>query len=124
MTLIEVIVAIAILTGATLGFAAFATRFMHSTTESQVRTTAVQLAADRLEQVKGAPSYKDLEADYKGLETDPEGYTGYTRETLIEHVGGDPTDPTIKDDYKIVTVIVTARGLPTPVRETTVISNY
>jgi hypothetical protein len=121
MTLIEVIAAIAILTGATLGMAAFAGKFAHVTGQNDARDMAVQLATDRLEEVKEATVYANIEADYKGTENSIPDFPRFTRETLVKHVGGGSTD---KVDYKIITVIVNGPGLETPIRKTTIISNF
>ncbi|MBX6331214.1 MAG: hypothetical protein IRY91_05145 [Gemmatimonadaceae bacterium] len=121
MTLIEVLAALTILTGATLGMAAFVGRFAHATGENEARDTAVQLATDRLEDVKGDPVYANIEADFKGTESSISGYPGYTRQTLVQHVGGTSSSNV---DYKIVTVIVKGPGLDEPVSKTTIISNY
>ena len=50
MTLIEVILAIVILSGAMLGLANFGRKFQHATSESSSQTLASDLAAQRLEQ--------------------------------------------------------------------------
>ena len=121
MTLIEILAALTILTGATLGMAAFTGRFAHATGQNEARDTAVQLATDRLEKVKDEPIYANIEADYKGTESSIANYPGYTRETLVEHVGGTASSNV---DYKIVTVIVNGPGLDAPISKTTIIANY
>jgi type II secretory pathway pseudopilin PulG len=121
MTLIELIAAFTIFIGATLGMALFAARFAHATGENQARDTAVQLAIDRLEDVKDAPLYANIEASYARTESPVAGFPGYTRQTLVQHVGGGSSDLV---DYKVITVIVNGPGLPGPIRKTTIISNF
>jgi prepilin-type N-terminal cleavage/methylation domain-containing protein len=122
MTLVEVVVSLVILAGAVLGMGIFVTRFSRSVTDASIRTTADQLAADRLEEVKGATRYTQIDTLFAGItEANPQGYTGFTRRTLVKRIGGAPSDI---DDYKIITVIVTTSALPKPVSKTTIISVF
>lgn len=84
------------------------------------RERAVQAAVERLEEVKTGSPYDSLNARYARIETDPPGYTGLTRETLVSRIGGVQD----KFDYVIITVDVTSERLPKPVRKTTVISRF
>ena len=121
MTLIEVIVALVILAGAMLSMGSFVTSFVHNVALSNVRTIALELASDRIEDVKAAGDYDNLEAVWSGTESPVASYAGYTRQTLIQLVGGGLSD---LDDYKLITVIVSAPGLTTPVKKTTAITRY
>ena len=49
------------------------------------------------------------------------GYPKFTRQTLVERVGGGPTDLV---DYKIITVLVSTPALKIPVKKTTIISDF
>jgi prepilin-type N-terminal cleavage/methylation domain-containing protein len=120
MTLIEIMVAMAILTGAMLGMGSFVVNFVREVSTTNVRTTAGQLVADRLEQVKTAPRYVDID-NYATTETTIAGFPRYSRQTLVKQVGGG-----VKDlwDYKIVTVIVNAPALSKPMRKSTVIAAF
>jgi hypothetical protein len=73
--------------------------------------------------VKAATQYSTIDSLYartegRGTIT---GYPKFTRQTLVQRVGGGPTDLV---DYRIVTVIVMAPPLRTPVRKTTIISDF
>lgn len=120
MTLIEVIVALVILTISVLSMSTFVQRFIRSVTESNVRTTAGELVADRLEVIKGAGNYATLEASYIATENPVTGFPGYSRQTMIQRFGS----TTAAFDYKVVTVLVTAPRLATPLKKTTVIAAY
>ena len=120
MTLVEVIVALVILAGAMLALARFIGTFSRTVNDSSVKSEAVQLAAQRLEMVKALPRYSDLDS-VAGTERTVAGHPGFTRETLTRRVGGAARDD---EDYKIVTVIVSAPALRTPVKRTTVISEF
>jgi prepilin-type N-terminal cleavage/methylation domain-containing protein len=120
-TLVEVIVALAILSGVMLGLGMFSVRLSQATSAARLRVTAAQLAADRLEAAKGAPRYTAIESLYVATEASIAGYPGYARRTWVTRVGGTASD-TI--DYKIVTVQVTNSQMPGNVRKTTVIAPY
>ncbi|MGH7717917.1 MAG: type IV pilus modification PilV family protein [Gemmatimonadaceae bacterium] len=120
MTLIEVMVAMAILAGAMLGMGSFVVNFVREVSTTNIRATAGQLVAERLEQVKTASTYLQVDA-YAGSESSIPGHPRYARQTLIKRVGGAASDVY---DYKVVTVIVNAPGLAKPVRKTTVIAGF
>lgn len=121
LSLVEVIVALVILAGVILGLAMFSVRLAQATSTSRLRITAAQLAADRLEAIKGAPRYTAIESLYVATENAIPGYPQYTRQTWVHRVGGSLAD-TI--DYKIVTVQVTHAQMSGNVRKTTVIAPF
>ena len=120
MTLIEVVVAITILTGAVLGMASFIANFSRTVNAVREQERAGQLATERLEEVKSAAPYDSLAIRYAKVETSIAGYSGLTRSTVIRRVGG----PAAKMDYVVVTVDVQSPRLATAVRKTTVISQF
>lgn len=121
MTLIEVIVAITLLTGALLAMGAFMARFANVNGAMMRRDEANELVADRLEEVKGALVYSAIDSLYAKTETSITSHPGYKRQTLVTRTGG--AAPSLYD-YKTVTVIVTGTGLKTPSKKTTVISVF
>jgi len=121
LTLVEVVVALSILGGVMLTLGNFAVRMSQETSASRIRIEAAQLAADRLEAVKGAVRYSAIESLYVATEGTVSSHPGFTRQTWVSHVGGAVTD-TI--DYKIVTVQVTHAQLAGNVRKTTIIAPY
>lgn len=120
-TLIEVMIAMMITAVVTLGMGAFMVQFIRAVTTANVRATANELVADRLEQVKGATRYSAIDSIYAGIETAIPGFPGFERTTLVNRVGGLPPD---LYDYRIVTVLVSGRSLLVPVKKTTVISSF
>ncbi len=122
-TLVEVVVAMLILGSALLGMALFVSGMAHSATDSRLIGTANELAADRIETIKTSTSYATLGADFQGTETSIPGgdYAGFTRRTIIKHVGGSPTDSV---DYTVVTVLVSDPAISDTVRKTTVIASF
>jgi prepilin-type N-terminal cleavage/methylation domain-containing protein len=121
LTLVEVIVALAILGGVLLALGMFSARLSQSTSSSRIRITAAQLAADRLESVKGSPRYSAIESLWVATEATVPGNAGYSRQTWVKRIGGAVTD-TI--DYKIVTVQVQHSQLAGNVRKTTIIAPF
>lgn len=120
-TLIEVMIAMMITAVVTLGMGAFMVQFIGAVSTANVRATANELVADRLEQVKGATRYSAIDSIYAGTEAAIPGFSGFERTTLVNRVGGLPPD---LYDYRVVTVIVSGRNLPQPVKKTTVISSF
>ena len=122
MTLVEVLVAVTILGGALLWLATYVGQFARTVTDSDARARAAELAAERLETVKGATSYASMDSLYR--EASPATVPGeprFRRQTLIQRVGGGDAD---LDDYRVVTVIITSTLLERPVRRTTVVSDF
>lgn len=121
MTLIEVIIAMVLLTGALLSMGAFIARYANVTGSVARRSEANELVADQLELVKGALVYSTIESLYVKTEPTITGHPGLTRQTLVTHTGG--AAPSLYD-YKTVTVIVNGPGLKSPSKKTTVISVF
>ena len=120
-TLVEVMVAMMITAVVTVGMGAFMAGFVRAVGTANVRATANELVADRLEEVKGATRYSTIDSIYAGTETAIPGHTGFERRTLVRRVGGLPPD---LYDYRVVTVIVSGRNLARPVKKTTIISSF
>ena len=121
MTLIEVIMAVTILAVATLSIAGFMGKFARIVAATDVKNTANELASQRLEQFKNAPRYGAIDTLYPGTQALASPYTGYTRQTLVTHTGGGPTD---LYDYRTITVIVSNPRLSTPIRRSTMIAAF
>lgn len=120
-TLVEVMIALMITAVVTVGMGAFMAQFVRAVGTADVRATANELVADRLEEVKGATRYSTIDSIYVGTETAIPGYGGFERRTLVRRVGGLPPD---LYDYRVVTVIVTGRNLPRPAKKTTMIGSF
>jgi len=121
MTLVEVVVAMMLLGGVLLGLGSFTMQMSQAASRARLRAVAAQLASDRLETVKGAPRYSAIDSMYVATEASVDGHPGYTRQTMVTHVGGAAQDSV---DYRIVTVEVRNAQLPTPVRKTTIIAPF
>jgi prepilin-type N-terminal cleavage/methylation domain-containing protein len=88
MTLIEVIVAMVLLTGALLSMSAFIARYANVTGSVSRRSEANELVADRLEEVKGALRYSAIDSIYAKTEPTIVGHPGLNRQTLVVRTGG------------------------------------
>jgi prepilin-type N-terminal cleavage/methylation domain-containing protein len=117
MTLIEVMIALVILTGALLGMGKFITSFSHATSDGALSSVASDLVLDRLETIKGSTLYASLDA-YAVTETAITGFAGYRRVTLVTRT----LDAT--QDYKAITVTVSNPALSTPVKKSTIIAAF
>ena len=115
------VVALSILGGVLLGLGMFSVRLSQATSAARMRITGAQLAADRMEAVKGAPRYSAVESLFVATEAIVAGNPGYSRRTWVTRVGGQVAD-TI--DYKIVTVQVTNPQMTSNIRKTTVIAPF
>ena len=121
-SLVEVIVALGILTMSLLGFAVIAQRFIRSNADVGTRTLAGDLATTRIEQIKGERNYGTLVGTYNGQVESWGGtalYAGFTRTTYVTRTG-----PNATNDYVTVTVVVSGRGLVPDIRRTTAIAAF
>jgi len=121
MTLIEIMIALAILAAVLLGMGQFAFNFSRVERQTEARTMAVNLAQARLAQIRSSPNYSGLATNFAGTETSISGFPGYQRITTIVHSGG-PL-PTYTYDYTTVTVTVTAPTLASSVAKTVVVAS-
>jgi Tfp pilus assembly protein PilV len=121
MTLVEVIVAMALLSGSLLAMGAYVARYAQVTGSTTIRAEANELVADRLEEVKGALQYSTIEAVYAKTESAIPNHPRFQRRTLVTHTGGIAASVY---DYKTVTVIVTAPALKNPAKKSTIISVF
>jgi prepilin-type N-terminal cleavage/methylation domain-containing protein len=118
MTLIEVMIALVILTGALLGMGRFITSFAHTTSDGSLSSTASDLVLDRLEQIKAYNNYANIAATYAGTEASIPGYPGFTRVTQVLRTN------TATTDYTAVTVSVSNTSMLNPVKKTTIIAAF
>jgi len=117
MTLIEVMIALVILTGALLGMGKFITSFSHATSDGALSSVASDLVLDRLETIKGSTSYATLDG-YAVTELAITGFVGYKRVTQVTRT----IDGT--QDYKAITVTVSNPSLSLPVKKSTIIAAF
>lgn len=117
MTMMEVVVAMSILTVSLIGMAEYGRRYTRTNTNSQVLNQAIDLATARVERVKAERNYTSM--DTLGVtETVIVGYPKFTRvTTIVQTLTG-------AMDYKTVTVRVTHSTMPTAVKKTTAVARF
>jgi len=118
-TLIELVVAIVVLSAGILGLAASTSYMVRAAAVSGLRAEALQDVEGRISQIVMDSRYHQLESVYVGEEADIQGLDGMTRITEIVHT------KTVLDgrvtDYKTVTVSVEGPGLTKPVSRTIIV---
>jgi prepilin-type N-terminal cleavage/methylation domain-containing protein len=119
-TMVEVIVASVILCTALLAMAGFTIRYQQVDANARIVNRAQQAANERLETVRTAQPYPALDT-MATTESSVAGFPGYTRQTIVTHVGGTPTDTV---DYRIVTVRVTTPGVARTVSKTSTVGAF
>ncbi|HTR21864.1 MAG TPA: prepilin-type N-terminal cleavage/methylation domain-containing protein [Gemmatimonadales bacterium] len=116
-TLIEVIMAMTILLVVMMLLAKTTGNTVHVATTTDRQEAAIELAMDRVEQVRTDPVYDSLETRYVATETVFPTLPGVTRVTVINRTGG----PGLANDYKRIEVTVSGRGIaPNVIRTATV----
>jgi prepilin-type N-terminal cleavage/methylation domain-containing protein len=124
MTLVEVMIAIVILSGAMIGLAKFGGQFEHTTATAGDMSLASDLANARIEQVKAFRTYASIVATYNATTQTYVGdpiYNGFTVKTAAVRCAGCPTTT---NDYITVTATVTGRSLVAPIAKTTIIAVF
>jgi prepilin-type N-terminal cleavage/methylation domain-containing protein len=123
MTLVEVILAIVILSGTMLGLGNFARKFQNANTGSTSKALASDLATQRITEVVTYRPYGSIVATYDGTseEITTGAYKGFTRTTTAVRCA---SCPTATDDYVTVTVSVTGNDLTVAVKKTVIIAAF
>ena len=124
MTLIEVMLAVVILSGSLLGLSKFIRQFQHTTSDSTMQYLASDLATQRVEEIKAYTVYSTLVATYNGVVETFVGnpvYNGFTRTTAAVRCTGCPDGV---NDYITVTVTVTGNTLTAPKTKSTIIAAF
>lgn len=125
-SLVEIMVALTILSIIILGLANTTISFLHETTLDTVRVRAQSFADMRVAEVRGYPQYVNLVATFNGTDVPEAGYSRQTQVVRNVTATADCRNPSgcPKNDITRVTVTVTNAGLSTPVSRTVSISSY
>jgi len=123
MTLIEVILAIVILSGTMLGLGNFTRKFQSANSGSTTKTLASDLAAQRIAEIQAYRPYSSIVSTYHDVaESYTTGtYTGLSRTTYAVRCTSCPTATT---DYITVTVSVSGNDLPAALKKTVIIAAF
>ncbi len=120
MTLIELMIALTILTFVLVSMAAYFMRFASSVYSDNNRSIAAALASDRLESIRGTLRYAAIDSMAVTEDSVPE-FPGFSRVTAVTHVGGDSLSVV---DHKVITVSVSGPKLGVPLKRTLVIAKF
>lgn len=82
-TLVEIVIALVILTVGVLGLAASTGRLLEPTGDAEVEFVALAAVEDRIAEMSLDPRYSLLDSIYGGSETGLTGLTGMTRTTTV-----------------------------------------
>ncbi|MGE0160955.1 MAG: prepilin-type N-terminal cleavage/methylation domain-containing protein [Gemmatimonadales bacterium] len=108
-TLIEICIAIVILTVAILGLGASTSRMLNPTANAELEFVALEAVEDRLAEIKLDPRYGVLDSLYNGTQTNLPGLTGASRVTAITRTSNSQAD------FQTIVVTVSGGRLPAPV---------
>jgi Tfp pilus assembly protein PilV len=120
MSLIEVMVALLLLTGVILALGKFTAQFAMAAGQTRLIIAANEIAAARLDAIRTQPTYAAVGALAEST-TVTRDYTTFTRITRVRQVGGQPTDSV---DYRLVTVRVTHPAMRKQVYKTTAVAAF
>lgn len=85
-TLVEMMIALVILTVAILGVAGSTSRMSVRAAETELRSMAIQAVEDQVALVSMDPRYGKLDSIYSGTESNPAGLDGFSRATDLSTV--------------------------------------
>jgi prepilin-type N-terminal cleavage/methylation domain-containing protein len=111
-TLIEICIAIVILTAAVLGLGASTSRMLSPTGNAELEFVALEAVEDRLAEIKLDPRYGVLDSLYETTQTNLPGLTGASRVTSINRTQN------AQADFQTIVVTVSGGNLPAPVSRT------
>lgn len=120
MTLVEVIVAMMILTGVLLALGGFTAKFAQASGQARLVIAANELAARRLDAVRTQPNYSAV-ANLAGNRTVKSDFQSYKETTQVVRIGGAPTDSV---DYMLVTVSISNPSMRQVVKKTTAVAAF
>lgn len=112
-TLVEIIIALLILTTAVLGIAASTGKMLAPAATAELEFEALQAVEDRLSLIRLEPRYGDLDSLFAGSETSLPGMPGFTRTTTVTRTQQTLTGGKVLD-FTTIVVTLDGPGLPAP----------
>lgn len=119
-TIVEILLALLLLSFVVLGFQAATGEIIHYAAQSDRELVAVQLAEDRLDLIRLDTDYEALESRYEGTESTLADFPGLTRQTVIARTVSEEATGLL--DFHRITVTVSGDGLRAPVARTVVVA--
>ncbi|MBC7897526.1 MAG: hypothetical protein H7066_19055 [Cytophagaceae bacterium] len=117
ISILEVVVALSILSTSLLGMAEYGRRFAKSNQKAGLQNTALDIATERLERIKSERNYTTMDT-LAGSHTVTVNGVSFSRQTLIVRT------QTSQLDYKTVTVLVTRATMTAPIRKTSAVARF
>lgn len=121
MTLVEIVVALVILSSVLLTLGGFTLRFAQASGQAHFALTANEIAAARLDAVRNQATYSGVDTLVQSNDSTRADNVWYHLRTQVARVGGAVTDSV---DYKLVTVTVWAPQLRRAVVKTTAVASF
>lgn len=124
LTLVEVLVALIILSTSLVGMARFLWAFAHTTKSMSTEQRALDLISNRLDSITRQPDYTGIDSMGSAagvVQTIAIDSTTYTRTTYVTHTGGSPTDTV---DFKTITVQAMQPSLTQAIEKTTIVAAH
>lgn len=118
-TLVEITVALVILSAAILGLTGSAAKLTTAAAGAELRALALSSVEDRIAEVQMEKRYDKIESAFAGVESNALGLAGFTRTTSVNHVK--TTGPGAVD-YKVVSVVLDGPQLTAPISRQIVIA--
>lgn len=118
-TLVEVLLAVVLLSFMVMGFQAATGKIIQYAAQSDRQAVAVQLVEDRLDLIRLDPTYEGLETRHETADEALEGFPELTRSTEIVRTFRKESTGVL--DYTTITVTVAGPSLRAPVSRTIVI---
>lgn len=118
-TMVEVLVSLVLLASIFMALSGTAARYAHGVSVSGARASALQLANDRIEEVRLHPRYGELTTQFQGIEFDVNGIADSYRRTQVTRMADTLNSGVV--DVTVVTVEVFRPGLTEPVERTTTV---
>lgn len=118
-TLIEIMIAIVILTIVSVSLGKFVATFLHTVGTSTAKTVATEVAQEQLAIIRADPTYTTLVTTYNGITTTGfPGYPSMSRTTRVVRTTGNSP----RRDYTTATVTVSEPTMGLPVAVTIVVA--
>ena len=110
MTLIEVIVALVILSGSLIAMGNFMGKFAHAQRRAGMHADAVDLASDVMDSVQHDSTYAAIPGDFQKSVTISRDGASFTRSTVVRQIGGGVTSNV--NYYIVTTSVINTQLLP------------
>ena len=110
MTLIEVIVALVILSGSLIAMGNFMGKFAHAQRRAGMHADAVDLASDVMDSVQHDSSYAAIPGDFQKSVSISRDGASFTRSTVVKQIGGAVVSNV--NYYIVTTTVINTQLIP------------